>query len=181
MRTLRNPLLLAVCLILLANLLFNPPNRPGMPHGRRDSFRGGAGTPASSSSAQGDDARREADAAFGQMLFASNCTACHGPRGHGMPRQGPSLRESKFIAEHSDRQLIAFLRQGRSPADPASLMGMLMPPRGGNRALDDPALADVVMFIRELQEDARQEAAAAAPAAPAPAAAATSGDASNGQ
>jgi hypothetical protein len=44
-------------------------------------------------------------------------------------------------------------------------MGMLMPPRGGNRTLDDPALADVIAFLREIQEEARQEAAAAAGAA----------------
>ena len=163
----RNPLLLALCLVLLANLLFNRPDRPGMPHGRRDSF-GGRGD-RSASSGRAAEYTREADAAFGQMLFASNCTACHGPRGHGMPRQGPSLRESKFVAEHTDGQLVAFLRQGRAPADPTSLMGMLMPPRGGNRALDDAALADLVAFIREVQEEARQETAAA-----------TSGDGSNG-
>jgi mono/diheme cytochrome c family protein len=161
MRTLRNPLLLALCLVLLANLLFNRPDRPGMPHGRRrDKFPSGAnGTAPAALAGEG---RREGDAAFGQMLFASNCTACHGPRGHGMPRQGANLRESKFIAERSDSQLIAFLRQGRTPADPTSVMGMLMPPRGGNRALDDAALADLVAFIRELQEDARLEAAASA-------------------
>jgi hypothetical protein len=79
-----------------------------------------------------------------------------------MPRQGANLRESKFIAEQSDAQLLAFLRQGRTPADPTSRMGMLMPPRGGNRTLDDPALSDIVAFLREIQEEARQEAAGAA-------------------
>jgi len=159
----RNPLLLALCLGLLANLLVNRSDRGGMPHGRRDSF--GSRGDRSASSRQAAEYTRAADAAFGQMLFASNCTACHGPRGHGMPRQGPSLRDSKFVAEHTDAQLVAFLRQGRTPADPASLMGMLMPPRGGNRALDDAGLADVVAFVRELAEDAREEAAAAAAAA----------------
>jgi hypothetical protein len=79
-----------------------------------------------------------------------------------MPRQGVDLRASKFVAEHSDEQLVAFLRQGRTPADPTSLVGMLMPPRGGNRTLDDPALADIVAFLREVQAEARQEAAGAA-------------------
>jgi mono/diheme cytochrome c family protein len=158
MTWLRNPLLLAVCLLLLANLLYNRPGGKGMPHPRRASFDGGAR--AAPALPPAGDTRRDSDAAFGQLLYSSNCTACHGPRGHGLPRQGVNLRESKFIAEHSDGQLIAFLRQGRVPADPASQMGMLMPPRGGNRTLDDPALADVVAFLRELQEDARQEAAA---------------------
>ena len=162
---LRNPLLFAVCLVLLANLLYNAPQRARMPHGRRDGFTGRAASPAASPSGA-DHAPRESDAAFGQLLYAANCTACHGPRGHGLPRQGVSLRASKFIAELTDAQLVAFLRQGRMPADPGSVMGMLMPARGGNRTLDDPALADVVAFIRELQEEARHEAAAAATASP---------------
>ena len=162
MTTLRNPLLLALCLILLANLMYNRPGRPGMPHGRRDHFKGRADVPSSSLTGEG---KREGDAAFGQVAFASNCTACHGPRGHGMPRQGPNLRTSKFIAEHNDEQLVTFLRQGRTPADPASLMGMLMPPRGGNQTLDNAALTDVVAFLREVQDEARQEGAAAAAAA----------------
>lgn len=163
MTSLRNPLLLALCLVLLANLLFNSADRKAVPHARRAGFVSRADAPSQSSPA--GQGRRESDAAFGQMLYASSCTPCHGSRGHGMPRQGPSLRASKFIAEQSDAQLVTFLRQGRTPADPASLMGMLMPPRGGNRTLDDPALADVIAFLREIQEEARQEAAAAAGAA----------------
>jgi len=162
MTTLRNPLLLALCLMLLANLLFNRPDRPGTPHGRHENFNGRADVPSSSLSGEG---KREGDAAFGQVVFASNCTACHGPRGNGMPRQGADLRTSKFVAEHSDEELVAFLRQGRTPADPASVMGMLMPPRGGNRTLDNAALADVVAFLREAQDEARQETAAGAAAA----------------
>ena len=83
-----------------------------------------------------------------------------------MPRQGANLRASKFIAEHTDEQLVAFLRQGRTPADPTSIMGMLMPPRGGNQTLDDPALAEIVAFLREVQAEARQDAAAAAAVVP---------------
>jgi mono/diheme cytochrome c family protein len=164
MTRLRNPVLFVICLILLANLLYTTPQRGHVPHARRD---GRGASPAASPSAA-DHSPRESDAAFGQVLYAANCTACHGPHGHGLPRQGVNLRESKFIAELTDAQLVAFLRQGRTPADPGSVMGMLMPPRGGNRTLDDPALADVVAFIRELQEEARQEAAAAATGGAAP-------------
>ena len=160
MTTLRNPLLLALCLVLLANLLFNRPDRSGMPHGRRN-HAGGRGDVAPAARASGDQ-RVSGDADFGQMLFAQNCTACHGPRGNGLPRQGVNLRQSKFVAEQSDGELMAFLRRGRAPADAMSQMGMLMPPRGGNRALDDAALQDIVAFMREVQDEARQEAAAAA-------------------
>jgi mono/diheme cytochrome c family protein len=154
MMWLRNPLLTVVCLLLLANLLFNGPASEAPVHARGASLNNRAGTAGSG------EGRREHDAEFGQLLYSSNCTACHGTRGHGMPRQGANLRTSKFIAEHTDEQLVAFLRQGRTPADPTSIMGMLMPPRGGNRTLDDPALADIVAFLREVQSEARQEAAA---------------------
>ncbi len=166
MPSLRNPLLFGLCLLLLANLLFNSPGRTRVPHGRRDTFANSAAARArSSSSPVGDGSGRASDAAFGQMLYGSNCTACHGSRGHGVPRQGANLRESKFVAAQSDDELVRFLKQGRTPADPGSVMGMLMPPRGGNRALDNAALADVVAFLRELQEEAGQEQAAAASAA----------------
>jgi len=156
----RNPLLFVVCLMLLANLLFNKPDRSGaMPHARRDGVASAAQLQSSRSAKGSGDGD---GAAFGQMLYSSNCTACHGSRGHGMPRQGANLRESKFIAERGDEELVAFLKQGRTPADPRSLMGMLMPPRGGNRTLDNAALADIVAFLRELQSEAKQETAAAA-------------------
>jgi len=178
MTSLRNPLLMVVCLLLLANLLFNKPDRgsgggAGVPHARRDGFNSNTQISSSSRSlAGGGDHGNAEAAAFGQLLYSSNCTACHGSRGHGMPRQGANLRESKFIAEQSDDALVTFLKQGRTPADPKSLMGMLMPPRGGNRTLDNAALSDIVAFLRELQDEARHETAAAQAATPAPAGAA---------
>ena len=169
MTWLRNPVLFVVCLLLLANLMFTGPAQQAVPHARRGSAKGAGGaataTASLSGAAAGGDGRREGDPAFGQLIYSSNCTACHGARGHGMPRQGANLRASKFVAEHTDAQLVDFLKQGRTPADPTSLMGMLMPPRGGNRTLDNAALADVIAFLREVQEEARQEAAAAAAAA----------------
>jgi mono/diheme cytochrome c family protein len=171
MTSLRNPLLMVVCLLLLANLLFNKPD-PGrdgnVPHARRDGFKSHTQLSSSGSlTAAGGGVRDENDAAaFGQLLYSSNCTACHGSRGHGMPRQGANLRESRFIAEQSDEALVAFLKQGRTPADPRSLMGMLMPPRGGNRTLDNAALGDIVAFLRELQDEAKHESAAAKAATP---------------
>ena len=156
-----NPLLLLVCLLLLGNLLYSRAHAP--PHARARNFAARAA--GASAWAHGEaDTHRSNDPEFGQLLYSSNCTACHGQRGHGMPRQGANLRESKFIAEQDDASLIAFLRQGRTPADPTSLMGLLMPARGGNRSLDDAALSDVVAFLREIQNEARQEASATASA-----------------
>src|SRR4051812_38210728 len=57
------------------------------------------------------------DADAGQALYATTCTACHGADGHGVPRQGVSLRASKFIAKSSDRDLVAFLKRGRAATE----------------------------------------------------------------
>ena len=160
----RNPLLFAICLLLAGNLVFNRPARSGMPHGRRAQNRATATTPWMAAS-DDDVATGDGDVAMGQVVYASNCTSCHGSRGHGMPRQGANLRTSRFVAERSDEQLLAFLRQGRAAGDPASVMGQMMPARGGNRALDDAAMSDVVAFLRAMQEEERQERLAATAAA----------------
>src|SRR3954449_8636057 len=100
MTSLRNPLLMVVCLLLMANLLFNKPDRGnaggGVPHARREGFKSHAQMSSSRSlNGGGGGERDDNDAvAFGQLLYSSNCTACHGSRGHGMPRQGANLRES---------------------------------------------------------------------------------------
>ena len=94
------------------------------------------------------------DPEYGKALYSQTCITCHGPRGHGMPKQGTNLRSSKFIAEHTDEQIVAFLRQGRLAEDPENQMGILMPARGGNQALDDASLANIVAFLRQVQIDA---------------------------
>jgi len=91
------------------------------------------------------------------MLYGNTCLTCHGTRGQGMPNQGVNLRISKFIAACSDEQLLSFLKTGREAKDPTSLVGRLMPPRGGNGSLDDTGLGDIVAFLRQLQDQAKQE------------------------
>jgi cytochrome c len=131
------------------------------PHPYRSSVVGASGGDsgadlASVSSAE-DQPQRGRDPEYGQMLYGNTCLACHGTRGQGMPNQGVNLRASKFIAACSDEQLVDFLRKGREPRDPASLVGRLMPPRGGNGSLDDTGLGDIVAFLRQLQDQAKQE------------------------
>jgi disulfide bond formation protein DsbB len=89
----------------------------------------------------------------GQVLYLQTCTACHGQRGQGMPHQGVNLRVSKFIATLSDRSLAAFIKQGRTAMDPKNSTGLLMPPRGGNPALDDDSLEHIVAFLRQIQKE----------------------------
>lgn len=92
------------------------------------------------------------DAQHGRELFGTTCIACHGAAGTGIPHLGANLRDSKFVAGHSDDQLVAFIKQGRQPGDPNSVLGLMMPPKGGNPAFTDANLHDIVAFIRTLQD-----------------------------
>lgn len=89
------------------------------------------------------------DAAKGRELFVQNCARCHGPAGQG------ALQTSAFVADRSDAELIAFLQIGRPANDPFNTTGVAMPPRGGNPALTDEQLADIVAYIRSLQRERR--------------------------
>ncbi len=107
-----------------------------------------------------------ADAAKGQVLYMQSCTSCHGQNAQGLPHMGVNLRTSKFVAETSDRKLAAFIKTGRRPMDPKNTTGLLMPPRGGNLALDDDGLADIVAFLRILQKEQSAHDATSTPATP---------------
>jgi mono/diheme cytochrome c family protein len=93
-----------------------------------------------------------ADLAAGEALFASTCSACHGPAGEGMPGLGKDMTTSQFISEKSDAELIEFIKVGRDPSDPLNTTGVAMPPKGGNPALSDEDLRDIVAFVRTLQK-----------------------------
>lgn len=97
----------------------------------------------------------------GRELFGMTCIACHGPSGAGIPNLGANLRESKFVAGKTDAQLVEFIKKGRQPGEPGSVLGLMMPPKGGNPSLDDASLRDIVAFIRSLQADAKQSLAGA--------------------
>lgn len=104
-----------------------------------------------------EEAQRGQDPEYGQALYAQTCITCHGPRGHGMPRQGGNIRDSEFVAKSTDEQLVDFLRKGRPAEHPENKLRVLMPARGGNAALDDTCLANIVAFLRKLQVEAREE------------------------
>jgi mono/diheme cytochrome c family protein len=93
----------------------------------------------------------------GRKLYKESCTICHGANGQGLPHQGADLRLSKFVAGESDNALVNFLRKGREANDPKSVQGLVMPPRGGNPSLDDTALSDIVLFLRQMQSAAHAE------------------------
>ncbi len=89
-------------------------------------------------------------AARGKRVFNS-CIACHGKNGNGMPNLGADLVHSTFVMNKSDPELIAFIKKGRMPTDPETRLKLTMPPKGGNPALKDEQIADVVAYIRSLQ------------------------------
>lgn len=92
------------------------------------------------------------DAARGQQLFASTCAACHGPNGEGVQGLGKDMRHSEFIAGLSDEELLAFIKRGRDMSDPLNTTGVAMPPKGGNPALSDEQLLDIIAFVRTIHE-----------------------------
>jgi mono/diheme cytochrome c family protein len=90
------------------------------------------------------------DPAAGQTSFTQTCSACHGPTGEGLPNLGKNLTTSEFVKGQADDQLIGFIKVGRLPSDPLNTTGIAMPPKGGNPALGDKDLENIVAFIRTL-------------------------------
>jgi len=92
------------------------------------------------------------DAAKGKALFGSTCAACHGPTATGVKGLGKDLTTSKFIASLTDDELLAFVKRGRDMSDPLNTTGIAMPPKGGNPALQDEQLQDIIAFIRSIHK-----------------------------
>ena len=90
------------------------------------------------------------DAAHGEELFASTCSACHGPGGIGIEGLGKDMTQSEFIANQTDTDLITFIKVGRTTSDPLNTTGIDMPPKGGNPSLSEDDLNDIVTYIRTI-------------------------------
>lgn len=92
------------------------------------------------------------DVAKGKELFATTCAACHGPEGEGVTGLGKPFTTSDFVSSQSDEQLLAFIKTGRPTSDPANTTGVDMPPKGGNPAITDEQLVDIIAYIRSLHQ-----------------------------
>lgn len=92
------------------------------------------------------------DAANGEAIFNQTCIACHGAGGVGVQGLGKPFTTSEFLLTQNDEQLLEFLKVGRAPDDPLNTTGVLMPPKGGNPALTDQQLIDVIAYVRTLHE-----------------------------
>lgn len=106
----------------------------------------------SSAAEQGATEAPTGDPAEGKELFVGTCAACHGPEGGGVPGLGKDMTTSEFIAERTDTELLEFIKMGRDPSDPLNTTGVAMPPKGGNPALSDEDLLDIIAYIRTLHK-----------------------------
>jgi disulfide bond formation protein DsbB len=106
---------------------------------------GGGGQPSAPATGKGDPVK-------GEQLFIVTCAACHGPKGEGVQGLGKDMTASAFIASQSDEQLLEFIKKGRDTSDPANTTGVAMPPKGGNPALTDEQLFDIIAYMRTLQK-----------------------------
>ena len=92
------------------------------------------------------------DVTRGKTLFTQSCASCHGADAKGLPGLGKDMTTSEFIKSQSDAQLLAFIKQGRPASDPANTTKVDMPPKGGNPALTDAQIMDIIAYLRTLQQ-----------------------------
>ena len=103
----------------------------------------------------GDEAADEpassgGDAVAGEPLYQSTCAACHGPNAKGLPALGKDLTASEFFNSSSDDDLLAFILIGRAADHPDNTTGVAMLPKGGNPALTDANILDIIAFVRTI-------------------------------
>lgn len=101
--------------------------------------------------AAGGDAELAEYIASGDTLFHSTCIACHGKGGVGIAGNGKALVNNPFIQSLDDDGLLAFITRGRTPTDPKNTTGIQMPPKGGNPALSEDDILDIISYLRTLQ------------------------------
>jgi len=88
----------------------------------------------------------------GKAQFDMVCIACHGPGGVGVEGLGKPFTTSEFLLTVSDQELLEFVKTGRPVGHPDNTTGVDMPPKGGNPAMTDEQLTDIIAYIRTLHE-----------------------------
>lgn len=104
--------------------------------------------------AAGGDAELAEYIASGDRLFHTSCVACHGKGGVGITGNGKALVNNEFVRSLDDDGLLAFIKQGRTPTDPKNTTGIQMPPKGGNPAMSDDDILDIISYLRTLKGNA---------------------------
>jgi disulfide bond formation protein DsbB len=117
-----------------------------------------AGVPTAAEVVQADTASGAAGAydpaaiADGQAIFGSLCIACHGADARGLPNLGKDLVSSEFVHRLTDQELLDFIKTGRPIWDSNNTTGVDMPPRGGNPALSDEQILNIIAYLRTIGE-----------------------------
>ena len=111
---------------------------------------GGDGGADTANGGNGGNGVSAGDAAAGEDIFSSTCSACHGPDARGIEGLGRDLHSNTFVDGLSDDELVDFLVEGRPADHPDNEAGVAMPPRGGNPSLTADDLQDVVAYLRTL-------------------------------
>ncbi|GJM40007.1 MAG: hypothetical protein DHS20C20_02890 [Ardenticatenaceae bacterium] len=91
------------------------------------------------------------DPEAGKSQYEQVCIACHGPEGTGIEGLGKPFTTSEFLQENNDEEMLAFIKAGRPSGDPLNTTGVDMPPKGGNPALTDEQILDIIAYVRTLQ------------------------------
>ena len=84
----------------------------------------------------------------GEIVFMGACIKCHGNDATGIEGSGTNLTISEFVRDHTDTELVQYIKIGRPMNDPLNTTGIAMPPYGANPMLTDQDLADVVAYLR---------------------------------
>lgn len=113
---------------------------------------GGGGGTAPVTEAPQPTATPAGDAVAGKAQFDTVCIACHGPGGVGVEGLGKPFTTSEFLLSVNDQELLEFVKTGRPISHPDNTTGVDMPPKGGNPALTDQQLMDIIAYIRTLHE-----------------------------
>lgn len=92
------------------------------------------------------------DAANGGKIYSTACVACHGPDAKGVTGLGKDLTTSTWVGEQSDVQLVEFIKRGRDVTDSLNTTGVAMPPKGGNPAMSEQEIADIVAYVRSIHQ-----------------------------
>ena len=103
------------------------------------------------SSSGGGAKTSSGDTKHGEQIFMTTCATCHGQDGKGIKGLGKSLVDSEFVHKASDEQMVQMIAKGRDAKDPLNSTGVAMPPNGGNAALTENDLRDVVAYVRTLK------------------------------
>ena len=103
-------------------------------------------------STTGSTTLQKGDPVEGKTLFGQTCAACHGMDAKGLPKLGKDLTTSTFVAEKSDADMLNFVKVGRLPSDPLNTTGVAMPPKGGNPALTDQQIMDIIAYVKTLHK-----------------------------